>query len=165
MIASASLDGSPTSPLTSVELVFHRDWIERWLRFGHPVADQVLDRRRRLLFFAPGAVFGYVRWEGNVHGTVLSRIDILRACAAGEGRVTVPGITPGGDSLLRLSGWPRVKRTLELIDMLEADGFDPAAVAPDYWRHAHNRLACGQAPRRYGRDQHAAWCRRRGVGS
>jgi Protein of unknown function (DUF2840) len=71
---------SEPSPLTTVELVFYRDRIERWLRFGRDVEERLLDRRRRLILFAADSVFAFVRWEANDHGTVLSRIDILRAC-------------------------------------------------------------------------------------
>jgi len=149
-----------TEPLTSVELVFYRDRIERWLRFGRDVGERILDRRRRLILFAPDAVFAFVRWEGNEHGTVVSRIDILRACRAGERISTVPGVTPGGDILLRLSGWPRVKRVLDLVTEIEHSGIEAADVAPDYWRHVHNRIAGGQQPRLYRADQHDAWCRR-----
>src|SRR5260221_4274773 len=128
---------SEPSRLTTVELVFDRNRIERWLRFGRAVGERLLDRRRRLILFAVDSVFAFVRWEGNDHGTVLSRIDILRACRAGEAMSTVPGITPGGEILLRLSGWPRVRRVFDLIAAIEVSGIDPAEVAPEYWRHAH----------------------------
>jgi hypothetical protein len=96
---------SEPSPLTTVELVFYRDRIERWLRFGRDVGERLLDRRRRLILFAADSVFAFARWEGNDHGTVLSRLDILRACHAGEAMSTIPGISPGGEILLRLSKW------------------------------------------------------------
>jgi hypothetical protein len=150
------------SPITTVELVFYRDRIERWLRFGHDVGERILDRRRRLLLFAPGAVFAFVRWEGNGHGTVLSRIDILRACRAGEVMSAVPGVVPGGEILLRLSGWSRVKRVLDLIAAIEGSSINPVEVSPDYWRHVHNRIMTGQQPRRYQSDQHEASLRRIG---
>jgi hypothetical protein len=146
--------------LTTVELVFYRERTERWLRFGRDVGERLLDRRRRLILFAAESVFAFVRWEGNDHGTVLSRIDILRACRAGEAMSTVPGISPGGEILLRLSGWPRVKRVFDLIAAIEGSGIDPVDVAPEYWRHAHNRIATGQVPRLYRSDQHDAWLRR-----
>jgi hypothetical protein len=146
--------------LTTVELVFYRERTERCLRFGRDVGERLLDRRRRLILFAAGSVFAFVRWEGNDHGTILSRIDILRACRAGEAMSTVPGISPGGEILLRLSGWPRVKRVFDLIAAIEGSGIDPVDVAPEYWRHAHNRIATGQVPRLYRSDQHDAWLRR-----
>ena len=151
---------SEPSRLTTVELVFYRERTERWLRFGRDVGERLLDRRRRLILFAADSVFAFVRWEGNDHGTVLSRIDILRACRAGEAMSTVPGISPGGEILLRLSGWPRVKRVFDVTAAIEASGIDPADVAPEYWQHAHNRIATGQPPRLYRSDQHEAWLRR-----
>jgi hypothetical protein len=33
---------------------------------------------------------------------------------------------------LRLSGWPKVERVLQLIDAVEVLGIDPADVAPDH---------------------------------
>jgi len=151
---------SEPARLTRVELVFYRERTERWLRFGRAVGELALNRRRRLILFAAGSVFAFVRWEGNDHGTILSRIDILRACCPGEVISTVPGVSPGGEILLRLSGWPRVKRVFDLITAIEGSGIDPADVAPEYWQHAHNRIATGQAPRLYRSDQHDAWLRR-----
>jgi Protein of unknown function (DUF2840) len=70
--------------LTHVELIWIEKRIEQWIRFGHNVAEQFLDRRRRILSFAPGSVFTYVRWAANDFGTLVSRIDILRAVLPGE---------------------------------------------------------------------------------
>ena len=71
------------SDLTHVELLWLEKHIEHWIRFGHDVAEQILGRRRRILSFAPGSLFAYVRWASNDFGTVVSRIDILRAVASG----------------------------------------------------------------------------------
>ena len=78
-----------------------------------------------------------------------SRIDILRAVAAGQRCSTVPYVKPGGEILLRLSGWPKVERVLQLIDAVEALDIDPADAAPDYWHHVHNRLSVNEIPRPY----------------
>ena len=69
--------------LTHVELIWFEKRIEQWVRFGRDVAEQILDRRRRILSFAPGSMFAYVRWAANDFGTVVSRIDILRAVRPG----------------------------------------------------------------------------------
>ena len=150
-------------PLTSVRLVFYRDLVEHWLRFGRDAGERILDRRRRLIFFAPGAVFAFVRWQANGFGTVLSRIDILRACGAADACATVSGVRPGGEILLRLSGWALVQLVLAVIDAVEQAGIDATDVAPAYWQHVHNRLLCGEQPRPYGLHQHRAWLLRRRV--
>lgn len=147
--------------LTWVELVWVEGRIERWIRFGQPVEDRILDRRTRLVAFAPGTLFGFVRWSREPGGAVASRIDVLRAVPRGRALSTIPGVTPGADSLLRLLGWPVVKRALDAIDAVEAQGFDPTAVAPDWWRHVHNRLIAGETPRPYAPDRHRAWTLRR----
>jgi len=92
---------------------------------------------------------------------VVSRIDILRAVASGEPYSTVPFIRPGGEILLRLSGWPRVQRVLQAIDAVEAADVDPVDACPDHWRHVHNRLVAGEEPRPYLPERHAAWLKRR----
>ena len=143
--------------------MFDRDRVEHWLRFGRNAGERILDRRRRLIFFAPGAVFAFVRWQANDFRTVLSRIDILRACEAGEPCATVPGVHTGGEILLRLSGWDWVQSVLEVIGAVEQGGVEAADVAPTYWQHVHNRFLCGEQPRPYGRDQHRAWLLRRRV--
>lgn len=153
------------SALTTVELLWLEKRIENRIRFGRHVSEKVLDRNRRVLSFVPGNIFAFVRWTSNDFGTVLSRIDILRAVTPGQPYSTVPWIAPGGESLLRLSGWPKVERVLQLIDAVEALGIDPADAAPDYWHHVHNRLSVNEAPRPYTRSRHQAWLHRRRVTS
>lgn len=153
------------SDLTTVELLWLEKRIENRVRFGRAVSERVFDRNRRVLSFAAGSIFAFVRWTSNDFGTVLSRIDILRAVAPGQRYSTVPWIKPGGESLLRLSGWPKVERVLQLIDAVEALGIDPADAAPDHWHHVHNRLSVNETPRAYTRSRHQAWLHRRRVTS
>ena len=143
--------------MTQVELVWLERRIERWIRFGRSSGESIIDRRQRVLTFPAGSVFAFVRWASNDFGTILSRIDIVRAVGHGEAYQTLPCIRPGGDTLLRISGWPRVERALQAIDAVEALGIQPADVAPDYWRHLHNRLLAGEQARAYDRGQHCAW--------
>jgi hypothetical protein len=151
-----------TGPLhTEVELAWLEGRIEHWVRFGHDRGETLLDRRRRILRFAPGDVFALVRWASNDFGTIVSRIDIVRAIDRGETYQTLPFVRPGGEILLRISGWPKVGRVLQAIDAVEALGIDPANAAPDYWRHLHNRLVANEPPRPYSRERHRAWLLRR----
>ena len=147
--------------LTHVELIWLEKRIEHWIRFGHEVAEQILDRRRRILSFAPNSVFAYVRWVANDFGTVISRIEILRTVAPGEAFSTIGYVRPGAEILLRVSGWPRVERVLQALDAVERAGINPADACPDHWRHVHNRLAAGEEPRPYLRERHFAWLLRR----
>ena len=155
----------PADGLTRVELTWIEKKVEYWIRFGKQKDEQILDRRRRVLAFAPDSVFAFVRWASNDHGTILSRIDIVRAVAPGEHYQTLPFVRPGGEILLRINAWPKVERVLKAIDAVEANRIDPADVAPDHWRHVHNRLLAGYEPRAYSRDQHRAWLLRRGLPS
>jgi len=120
------------SASTEVELVWIKGKIERWIRFGRPIETRILDRRRRVLVFAPGAIFAFVRWAANDFGTLVSRRDILRACCDGEPRSTIPGVKPGAEILLRLSGWDKVERALKAIDGVTALGVAPENVCPDH---------------------------------
>ncbi|CEF48549.1 unnamed protein product [uncultured bacterium] len=151
------------SDLTEVELLWLEKRIENRIRFGRAVEEKILDRRRRLLSFAPGSIFAFVRWTSNDFGTVISRMDILRAVAPGQRCSTVPCVTPGGEILLRLSGWPKVERALQLIDAVEALDINPADAAHDYWHHVHNRLSVNENPRPYTRARHQAWLHRQRV--
>ncbi|AFW02859.1 glycosidase [Gluconobacter oxydans] len=147
--------------LTTVELTWIEKRIEHWVRFGHPVEDRILDRRRRLMSFTPDSIFAFIRWAANDFGTVVSCIDIVRAVGVQEACQTVPFVRPGGESLLRQSGWPKVRRVLKAIDGVEALGIDPTTACPDHWRHLHHRLTAAQEPRPYTRERHAGWLRRR----
>ena len=149
--------------LTEVELIHLEGKVERWVRFGRPAAERILDRRCRVLAFAPGAVFAFVRWTSNDYGTVVSRIDVARAPNAGEPFSTIPFVTPGAEILLRVSGWPKVERVLATIDQVEALDLSPENACPDHWRHVHNRITAGESPRAYTRERHAAWLLRRRI--
>lgn len=147
--------------LTDVKLLWLEKRIEHWIRFGRIAEEQVVDCSRRVVCFPPGSVFAFVRWASNDHGTLVSRIDILRAAAPGEPLSTVPGVTPGGEILLRISGWPKVERVLAAIDAVEALGLRAEDACPDHWQHVHNRISAGAVPRPYARDRHRAWLLRR----
>lgn len=149
--------------LTDVELIWQEERIEYWLRFGHAALEQIIDSHRRILVFGPNAVLAYVRWVSNDFGTVVSRIDILRTVRPGEAYTTLPFVRPGGEIFLHVSGWPKVEQVLQAISAIENIGIDPANVAPDHWRHVHNRLAAGEEPRAYTRQQHLAWLQRKGL--
>src|SRR5690606_30780425 len=97
-------DAPPSTTL--VELTFQRKRIEHWIRFGRKSYEQIIDRRRSVVGFAPGSVFAFVRWASGDYGTVVSRIDIVRAIGRGEPFQTLPFVRPGGEILLRLDGWP-----------------------------------------------------------
>ena len=146
-----------TAELTHVELTWREKRIEHWIRFGKITAEKVLDRRRRIVSFAPGSIFAFVRWAGNDYGTVISRVDIVRAVVPGEAFSTLPFVRPGGDILLRITGWLKVDRVLRAIDAMETAGIDPVDAAPDHWRHIHNRLTAGEEPRQYTAVRHSAW--------
>ena len=151
------------SALTEVELFHLEGKVERWVRFGRERQERILDRRRRVLAFAPGSVFAFVRWASNDYGTVVSRIDVLRAVFSGEPLSTVPFVTLGAEILLRISGWPRVAQVLAAIDQVEALEIAAEDACPDHWRHVHNRITAGETPRAYTRERHSAWLLRRRI--
>lgn len=148
---------------TLVELTWREKRIEHRIRFGRIIDEQRLDRHRRIVSFAPGSVFAFVRWAANEYGTIISRIDIVRSVGTGEPYQTLPFVRPGGDILLRISGWPKVERVLAAIDAIESLGIDPADVAPAHWRHLNNRIGVNEPFRVYSIEQHRAWLRRREV--
>lgn len=161
------VDNPPLSAdqLTWVELVFDPGRTERWIRFGKAVDQRIVSRRNRFVAFRPGAVFAYVRWATNAYGTIVSRLDVLQAADPSRDRIAIPGVVPGAVSLLRLSGWPRVRRALDLIDAVEAGGFEPGEVAPDYWRHVHARITVSLPPLAYTAERHRAFRLRQQVAS
>lgn len=147
--------------ITRIELIWHEKEVEFWLRFGRPCAEQIIDAHRRIVGFAPGAIFAFMRWRANDYGTIASHLTVARAVRADDPCQTHPFIDPGAEILLKLDGWPRVTRALEAIDAIETMDISPEDVAPDHWRHLHHRLAAREAPRGYSRLRHAAWLKRR----
>ncbi len=152
-----------TDTFTYVELTWVEKRIENWIRFGREAHEQVLDRRRRIFSYRPDSVFAFVRWAANDFGTIISRIDVVRAVKPGELYQTLPFVRPGGDILLKIEGWPKVQQVLRHIDAVEAADIDAGEVCPDHWRHLHHRLSAGQEPRAYTMERHQAWLKRRSV--
>ena len=153
--------GAGGPPLTHVTLVWRGGVQEDWLRFGKPVAERILDRRTRIESYAPGQDFALVRWASNDHGTVRSTLTIAQAVGIGEPLTTLPQVDPGAQILLLVRSWPKVRQVFALIDAIEDDGIDPCDVAPDHWRHVHNRMAAGMQARSYRPARHRDWLRRR----
>jgi hypothetical protein len=155
----------PTPRLTTVELTWVEKKLEHWIRFGRYSQEQIIDRSHRTVSFNPGSIFAVIRWASNDFGTIVSRIDVLRATAEGEPYTVVPFVRPGAEILLRIYGWSRVMRVLEMIDRVEALDIDPVDAAPDYWGHVANRLMAGHEPRPYTRARHLVWRLRRRLAS
>lgn len=162
--SAAARPGAVRLPLTDVELIWIEKRLEHWIRFGRIAAERIVTRRTRIVSFRPDAVFAFIRWSANDYGTVHSRIDIVRAVAAGEGYTTLPFVRPGGELLLSIEGWPKVQKVLAAIDTVETSGVDPRDAAPDHWRHVANRIAAGETPRAYTPERHTAWLKRKALG-
>jgi chromosome partitioning protein len=129
--------------MTHVELT----WIEKKIETGSGSAarahEQMLDRRRRMSFLPAQQRLRLRPLGGNDFGTIISRIDIVRAVE--------PASLP--DAALRAAGrrHPAQDRglaegrgVLRHVDAIEAIGIDADAVSPDHWRHVHNRMAAAQ---------------------
>jgi hypothetical protein len=126
--AAARADRASDS-LTHVELTWIEKRIENWIRFGREAHEHPRSPPP-CLSFRPGSIFAFVRWAANDFGTIISRIDIVRAVRPGEAYQTLPFVRPGGDILLKIEGWPKVEQVLRHIDAVEAAGIDPCEVAP-----------------------------------
>lgn len=162
LLAQPSPPDAPKD-LTDVDCIWIKGVQENWIRFGNAVSDRILDRKRRVLSFAPGCVFAFIRWQSNDYGTIHSSIIIVRTVRSGETYSTTPHIHPGGEILLHLKGWPKVSQVLQMIDAVEALDLDAADVAPDYWRHVQNRICVRETPRIYTIARHKAYLGRRAL--
>jgi hypothetical protein len=95
--------------LAHIELTWLEKCIEHWIRFGRIADEKALGRCRRIVSFAPGGAFAFVRWA----------LNIVRAVASGEPYATLPFGHPGGDILLHINGWAKVKQALQAIVPLD----------------------------------------------
>ena len=143
------MSARPARGLTRVTVLFLADRVNDRVRFGTPAGERIIDRRARIELYAPGAVFGYVQWRADRHGTQLWRVWVLQAAVPGVRAETVPGVAPSAHIWLSAAGFARVTRALALIDAIEAQELDPAALPESYWRTVHNRIAAGLEPRVY----------------
>lgn len=147
--------------LTEVECNWIEGRFEQWIRFGRVASERIVDRRTAIKCFRPGAIFAFVQWRSNDYGTISSSIVIMRAVDIGEAYSSYPSITPGGDCLLDIRGWPKVRQVLGAIDAVDTAGVDACDASPEHWRHVGNRLSAGLPFRPYTAERHAAWLKRK----
>ncbi|WP_417625241.1 DUF2840 domain-containing protein [Paremcibacter congregatus] len=147
--------------LTLVQVSTKKGAYGQALRFGRPYQVKTLGPTRTEYRFLPTSVFGYLRWQERSFGRTDRQYFILQAASAGEPIVRVRGVYPGVFLLLEARGALRVKRALNLIDALEAAGFAPETVSPDYYRHCHNRIKMREEIHAYTHAQHQAWLQKK----
>ncbi|PYD49784.1 hypothetical protein CFR79_12950 [Komagataeibacter saccharivorans] len=143
--------------MTHLEPTWLEKRIEQWLRFGHALETQPIDRYRRRLCFAPGTVFALLRWTQADCGAAACCIDIVRAPHAGEPRERLPFVPTGADRLLHRSGWAEVRTVLAVIDALERRRINPVHVCPSYWQQLANGLQERGIVPSYTTARHEAW--------
>lgn len=142
--------------LTRVDISFYPDLLNDRLRFGEPVCWRRLDRRRSIAGFMPNQIFSYVRWRMGDYGTREWTLTVCRAGVPGEPLQILPGVRPGAEVLLTVSGKTKVKRMLQFIDGLEAASIEPHRVSPSYWRVISNRLHVRLPLKILSHDRYAA---------
>ena len=110
------------------------------LRFGTPVRTIRLDNARNVCAFKRWQTFGYIRWIRNDFGTIDWRLYVCRA--SGSGRIThIPGIEPGAELLLFVTGTEAMKRFLPRLDRLEKQaGGQLETIPASFWRRVANEL-------------------------
>ena len=160
-VSRAARAAPAVSAFTEVELTAIDGRSAQWIRFGRVAAERIVGPCTRILSFRPGAIFAFVRWTSNDFGTVHFSIQILRAGTAGTPCQARPFVRPGAETLLRVDGRRWVRKLLDAIDAVEAEGIDACDASPDHWRHIADRLAAGLPFRPYTAARHAAWLRRR----
>jgi hypothetical protein len=151
------------TPLTRAVLVYVPDRINVWLRFGEPLRVRASNRWRRIADFVPSSIFCRVGWQSGEFGAAVWRLEVLRAVGPGERVLRVAGVQPGAQVLLWAATPERVRRALQMIDAIEAQGIAPVNVVEDYWRVLHNRLAANFDAHVYTAAEHAATLRRRAL--
>lgn len=155
---------SEPAETTRVDLIWLKDRLQRWVRFGRLAEEIVHDRRRRTVGFTPGSVFAVVHWEAGDYGTTLSRLWVLRAVRPDAPCDRLPFVSPGAEILLDLKTWVKVRAALDVIDAIEIQRFRPEDICPDHWRHVGGRIAVAEPPSPYTRTRHRAWLARKRLG-
>ena len=93
-------DPTPSSSLpprpqpTEVELTWIAGKIEHRIVFGRTIAERVTDPQHRTVSFAPGTIFGVMRWASSDYGLTVVRLEVLRAPRPGEAQPAFPSCIP-----------------------------------------------------------------------
>jgi uncharacterized protein DUF2840 len=84
------------SDLTHIELLWLEKRIENWIGFGHHAQEQIFDKRRRILSFAPGSIFAFVGCQMHVPTLKPGDVVIIDNLGGPEGEswLDVPSVRP-----------------------------------------------------------------------
>ena len=103
-------------------------------------------------------MFAFVRWASNDFGTIVSRMDIVRAVEPGVPYQTLPFVRPGGEILRAIVAWQgrsgAIYRACERIRLDYAKDLDvgtlasEAAMSTSAFHHAF-KLVTGASPIQY----------------
>ncbi len=162
--STASASSPPSDALTHVELTHIEKRIENWIRFGHHVHEQLLDRRRRILSFPPGSIFAFVRWASNDFGTVASRLDIVRCVAMATATRRCPSCAPVARSCC---GWMTGRRSRKFCSTSTPSRRSASIRQPSLpitGVMSPHRISVGFEPRAYSMERHRAWLKRQECG-
>ncbi len=143
--------------LTRAHLHFDRQNFNYYTRFGSPQYRENVTAWQAYEYFSSGSIFSYIRWEAGEYGTRSWRFFVLRAGDPNAVICKIPGITPGAEVLLDISGQARVLRLFNAIDRIEQAEIDCTDVAPRYWIQANARINAAFDPLPYTPDQHRSW--------
>jgi hypothetical protein len=135
------------------------------LRLGRPLRRESHGPGQRVHYFAPEAVFAFLRWHAKEEGTTRWQLQILRAVSRLEAASTIPGVMPGADIFLQGSGAAHVRSALGLIRAIKERGIGATALSPDDWRCVHHRLLARLPVPEYSVAAHATYLSCLGCGS
>lgn len=146
---------------TAFDILYVAGQINYWIVFGTAARVVFTDERAGREWFGPGVVVGYIRWEANDYGTQNWNARVVRTGRPGDMVQPIPGISPGAEVLVHACGTGPVNRFFQHLDALQAAGFDPADVSPDYWLDAADAIATRGPVAVYTADWHASYLRSR----
>lgn len=133
-----------TQALTRVTLDYMEGLRNHRLLFGHVYDMETIIMLQgnglRYAYFLPGQIVGYERWEQNRYGTKKWTIFVLKTLEPGYLASKIPGVNPGAECLLKISGVGKVKRTLKWFDLIQQYQPNMADIEPDYYRYLEERI-------------------------
>lgn len=130
---------------TIVIISYRKNRRNHRLVFGRPRMEIRRGWHRKLAAFYPGDVFGYERWRANKYGTQDWRFVVAKARKSGCVS-RFPGLYPGAELLLNVTGKTRVKRAYDCLDRLKTHTSALETVPEHHWREVGCRLLAGEQP-------------------
>lgn len=133
--------------MTAVEQRYLENQCNHRVLHGRPESEEIISSSSgatyKKLLFLPNNIVFYERWTRNNFGTTLWEIFAFKTSEPLREIQSIPGVHPGAELYLHVSGKDKAKKALAFLDQLSTQSLDPCGLSEAHIRALNIRIQTG----------------------